>query len=292
MEGRGKWWRAIAGLLIRFTVCKTVVIIILNAPSVKLTAWIPTFISNIIDRLSIVRGAQWQIMGYVLLLGVWILPQCNYAMLILLPYTMHLPWQKQGLPTVRMSQTGGEVKYEWINVLVCVLAVPTKTRALPPFLPFSSGAHRRGGGKPQLEPCCCVSRDGVECRSGHLELLSWIYCVGGGQGQAVRLLRPPSLLNTRTQLASDMEQTLAARTNPCHALWGEPCWGQRSRVKGEAWLWHDLNTDWFFSSGCRGREGGPVWWWQGGVMSFTPTPCGDVEWGNAVQRKGERHRES
>lgn len=146
MEGRGKWWRAIAGLLIRFTVCKTVVIIILNAPSVKLTAWIPTFISNIIDRLSIVRGAQWQIMGYVLLLGVWILPQCNYAMLILLPYTMHLPWQKQGLPTVRMSQTGGEVKYEWINVLVCVLAVPTKTRALPPFLPFSSGAHRRGGG--------------------------------------------------------------------------------------------------------------------------------------------------
>lgn len=28
---------------------------------------------------------------------------------------------------------------------------------------------------------------------------------------------PPSL-NTRTQLASDMEQTLAARTNPCHAL--------------------------------------------------------------------------
>lgn len=50
-----------------------------------------------------------------------------------------------------------------------------------------------GGGKPQLEPCCCVSRDGVECRSGHLELLSWIYCVGGGQGQAVRLLRHPSL---------------------------------------------------------------------------------------------------
>lgn len=293
MEGRGKWWRAIAGLLIRFTVCKTVVIIILNAPSVKLTAWIPTFISNIIDRLSIARGAQWQIMGYVLLLGVWIFPQCNYAMLILLPYTMHLPWQKQGLPTVRMSQTGGEVKYEWINVLVCVLAVPTKNTSASSVSPLQlwGTSEHRGGEEPQLEPCCCVSRDGVECRSGHLELLSWIYCVGGGQGQAVLLL-----LNTRTQLASDMEQTLAARTNPCHAVWGEPCWGQRSRVKGEALLWHDLNTDWFFLSGCRGREGGrkggPVWWWQGGVMSFTPTPCGDVEWGNVVQRKGERHRES
>lgn len=55
------------------------------------------------------------------------------------------------------------------------------------------GTSAGGGAKPQLEPCCCVSRDGVECRSGHLELLSWIYCVGGGQGQAVRLLRHPSL---------------------------------------------------------------------------------------------------
>lgn len=36
--GEGKWRRAIARLLIRFTVCKAVVIIILNAPSVKLTA--------------------------------------------------------------------------------------------------------------------------------------------------------------------------------------------------------------------------------------------------------------
>lgn len=294
MEGRGKWWRAIAGLLIRFTVCKTVVIIILNAPSVKLTAWIPTFISNIIDRLSIVRGAQWQIMGYVLLLGVWILPQCNYAMLILLPYTMHLPWQKQGLPTVRMSQTGGEVKYEWINVLVCVLAVPTKTRALPPFLPFSSGAHRRGGGGRSLSwsPVAVFPETGSNAGQATLNSSAGFIVSEVDRVRPCASSATPPSLNTRTQLASDMEQTLAARTNPCHALWGEPCWGQRSRVKGEALLWHDLNTDWFFSSGCRGREGGPVWWWQGGVMSFTPTPCGDVEWGNAVQRKGERHRES
>lgn len=115
--GEGKWWRAIAGLLIRFSVCKTVVIIILNAPSVKLTAWIPTFISNIIDRLSIARGAQWQIMGYVLLLGVWIFPRCNYAMLIL-PPSMHLPWQNKA-PQLFGCHRPGEVKYEWINVLVC-----------------------------------------------------------------------------------------------------------------------------------------------------------------------------
>lgn len=294
MEGRGKWWRAIAGLLIRFTVCKTVVIIILNAPSVKLTAWIPTFISNIIDRLSIVRGAQWQIMGYVLLLGVWILPQCNYAMLILLPYTMHLPWQKQGLPTVRMSQTGGEVKYEWINVLVCVLAVPTKTRALPPFLPFSSGAHRRGGGGGSLSwsPVAVFPETGSNAGQATLNSSAGFIVSEVDRVRPCASSATPPSLNTRTQLASDMEQTLAARTNPCHALWGEPCWGQRSRVKGEALLWHDLNTDWFFSSGCRGREGGRARLVMAGrghvIYPYPMWRCGVRECGTKERRETPR----
>lgn len=93
----------------------------------------------------------------------------------------------------------------------------TSASSVSPLQLWGTSA-RGGGGSLSWSPVAVFPETGFECRSGHLELLSWIYCVGGGQGQAVRLLRPPSLLNTRTQLASDMEQTLAARTNPCHAL--------------------------------------------------------------------------
>lgn len=239
--GEGKWWRAIAGL-IRFSVCKTVVIIILNAPSVKLTAWIPTFISNVIDRLSIAWGAQWHIMGYVLLLGVWIFPRCNCAMLIL-PPSMHPPMTEQGSPTVRMSQAWwSEI---WVNKYVGL----HKTQSAS-LCTFSSGGVE--GVKGSAGACCCGSRDGVGCRSGHLELLSWIYCVRGGQDQAPPLLL--LLLNTRTLLASDTEQTLAAQTNPRHALWRESCSGQRSSVKrGFPVAWPEY---WLiFLSGCQGGEG-------------------------------------
>lgn len=156
-------------------------------------------------------------MGYVLLLGVWICPRCNYAMLILPPST-HLPWGNK-VPQLFGCHWLGEVKYEWINV------------GLHTGIPHSSlqlwGIE---GVKGSVGACCCVSRDGFGCRSGHLELLSWIYCVRGGRGQASLL---PLLLKTRSLLASDMKQTLAAQTNPRHAFWGKTGSGQRSCVRAE-----------------------------------------------------------
>lgn len=117
-------------------------------------------------------------MGYVLLLGVWIGPRCNYAMLIP-PPSMHLPWGNK-VPQLFGCQWLSEVKYEWINV---GLHTGTPRSSLQLW-----GIE---GVKGSVGACCCVSRDGVGRRSGHLELLSWIYCVRGGRGQASLLLPPP-----------------------------------------------------------------------------------------------------
>lgn len=48
-------------------------------------------------------------MGYVLLLGVWIFPLSNYAMLILPPYA--LPMTETRLPNCSHVRELGEVKY-------------------------------------------------------------------------------------------------------------------------------------------------------------------------------------
>lgn len=98
-----------------------------------------------------------------------------------------------------------------------------KTEYTSSFSPGAAGTTR--GRKVSAGVCRSVSRDEVACRSGHLELLSWIYCVGGGRGRVA-----PTPLNTRTLLVSDTEQMLAAQTDPCQTLTG----GQRSRVEGGA----------------------------------------------------------
>lgn len=78
----------------------------------------------------------------------------------------------------------------------------------------------------------------------HLDLLCWQWT---GSGHA-----PP--LDTRTLLALDTKQTLSILTNSCHGLRGKPFKGHKSCVNGAS-PWHDLNTDWFFWSVCRGRRG-------------------------------------
>lgn len=112
-------WRAFAGPLIRFTACMAIIIIILNAQSVKLRAWILTFISNILQWLSAVKGAQWQITGYVLLPGVCNFPQYNYAMLI--PFHQHSLPDRPRLPNC--SDVTGLVKQKCVNTCVGLQAV-------------------------------------------------------------------------------------------------------------------------------------------------------------------------
>lgn len=68
----------------------------------------------------------------------------------------------------------------------------TSASSVSPLQLWGTSAGR-GGGSLSWSPVAVFPETGFECRSGHLELLSWIYCVGGGQGQAVRLLRHPSL---------------------------------------------------------------------------------------------------
>lgn len=152
----GKWWRAIAGLLIRPAVVAAVITIIPNAASVKLTAWILTFISNIIDRLSVERGstmAGYRVMSYSLDSG---------------------SFPPASLPELYARHWLVEVTYEWIGVSVYALSM--NICALR-----SEGVE---GVKGSAGACWCASRDRVKCRLGHLEPFSWIYCVRGGQGRA------------------------------------------------------------------------------------------------------------
>lgn len=168
--GAGKWWRAIAGLLIRLVVVTAVIIIIPNAPSVKLTARIPPLISNIIDR-QLHGGAQWQVTGLCLVpLTLGLSPRYKYTS----------SEQNKAPPELYARHWPVEVTYEWISVLVYALS--TSICAL-----CSEGVE---GVKGSAGACWCASRDGVRCRLGHLELFSWIYCVRGGQGRAAA---PPPL---------------------------------------------------------------------------------------------------
>lgn len=96
---------------------------------------------------------------------------------------------------------------------------------------------------------------GVGCRSGHLELLSWIYCVRGGRGQATLLpSSPPLFLNTRTLLGLDTEQTLAAQTlseeDPA-GVRGHVLKGGGSRLCSMTWILID-SPEWV--SGDRGES--------------------------------------
>lgn len=84
--------------------------------------------------------------------------------------------------------------------------------------------------------CCCGSRDGVGCRSGHLELLSWIYCVKGGQGQA-----PPPQHENFVSIGHRAD-TGSADKSPSRSLDENPV-RARGRVLSGVSLWHDLNTD-------------------------------------------------
>lgn len=257
-RGLKKWWRAVAGLLIRLNMFKTLVIIIPNAPSVKLSAWIPTFISSVIEWVSIAWGAQWQITGYVLLLGAWIFPQCNYAMLILPP--IQFPWWKEGFPTVWM---GIET---WMSKCIHLHTGDAhKTWAHPAFSPWAKKKKKMAArkvsmffqrwGQLQVSPPWTPELD-LLCRR-------W---TGSG-------CTPP--LNTRTLLVLDTEQTPAQQTNPYPFLQGDPRWVQRSCVKGGGMTWILID----FSAVCTrvGRWGvesnllcsPPVETWNKGVLTKT-----------------------
>lgn len=134
----------------------------------------------------------------------------------------------------------------WVSKCVHLhTGISHETWAHPYFFPLSCRDKNGGvGGGVSAGGCSSVSRAEVVCRSGHLEPLSWIYCVGGGRGQVALLLPHEDFVSVGHRAdagSTDGPLSPSLRRTPQGSK--VPCWGWR----------HDPNTDWLFSSPYQGR---------------------------------------